>query len=261
MHTLGVVSYRNSLPLWKPLEAQSERVRIARDVPSRLQAGLDSREFDAALLPVADFFRHGGHLTSDACIGADGPVRSVLIFASREPRDWKNLALDTSSHTSAALTQVLLRDHWKIAPELQDHAPDFSAMRSRFDAWLLIGDLALEARCKYLHDPAVQIYDLAEEWRALTGLPFVFAAWIARSDLPPRERDELSRLLSSARDRGLQQIPALARESATPELSARLIESYLSQAIQFKITPRHRAAMDEFHARLSAHGLVQAAST
>ncbi len=256
MHTLGVVSYRNSLPLWKPLQTMSERIKIALDVPSRLQAGLDSQQFDAALLPTVDFFRHGGHLTSDACIGADGPVRSVLIFANREPRDWKSLALDTSSHTSVALTQVLLRDHWKSAPTLQEHAPDFQAMQSRFDAWLLIGDEALSARGKYLHDPSVRIYDLAEEWRSLTGLPFVFAAWIARQDLPARARAELSGLLSQSRDCGLEQIPTLARESATPELSAEVIEHYLSHAIQFTITPRHRAAMEEFRARLSARGLI-----
>lgn len=258
MHTLGVVSYHNSLPLWKPLAEMSASIRIVLDVPSRLQARLDTREADAALLPIADFFRHGGHLISDAGICADGPVRSVLLFshADREPKSWKSIALDTSSHTSAALTQVLLRDHWRASPELQDQAPDFDAMRPSFDAWLLIGDAALEARGKYLSDPSIKIYDLAEEWRILTGLPFVFAAWIAREDLAPGEREQLGGLLSLARDHGQGQISALARDSATSELSAEVIENYLRHAIGFVITERHREAMNEFRARCSRHGLI-----
>lgn len=258
MHTLGVVSYRNALPLWKPLEVMSAGIRIVRDVPARLQHKLDAREVDAALLPIADFFRHGGHIISDAGICADGPVRSVLLFShsGRAPRDWKSLALDTSSHTSVALSQVLLRDHWNSAPAMQDHAPDFSAMQRRFDAWLLIGDLALEARQKFRCDSSISIYDLAEEWRALTGLPFVFAAWVARADLPICEREELGDLLSRARDRGLEQIPRLARESATPTLGADVIEDYLRRAIGFSITSRHQAAMDEFRARCERHGLL-----
>ena len=256
MHTLGVVSYRNALPLWKPLQELSAGIRIVREVPARLQHKLDNREVQAALLPAVDFFRHGGHLISDAGIGADGEVRSVLIFSRKPPRDWHAIGLDTSSHTSVALTQVLLRDHWNIAPEMHDHAPNFQAMSARFDAWLLIGDPALEARGKYLHDSEIQIFDLAAEWRALTGLPFVFAAWIAHSDLPICEREELGDLLSTARNYGLRQIPLLARESATPQLSAEIIESYLSHAIQFTLTPRHRAAMDEFRARCLRHGLA-----
>lgn len=258
MHTLGVVSYRNALPLWKPLEKLSAEIQIVRGVPSSLQARLDAGEVDAALLPIADFFRHGGHLISDAGICAHGPVRSVLLFShsNREPQAWKRVALDTSSHTSVALTQVLLHDRWEAAPELQDHAPDFNAMRARFDAWLLIGDAALEARTKYLHDSSIRIYDLAQEWKALTGLPFVFAAWIARSGLALCEREELGDLLSLARDRGLSQITTLARESATAELSAEVIGSYLREAIGFTITERHRTAMDEFRARCARHGLA-----
>jgi chorismate dehydratase len=260
MHTLGVVSYRNSLPLWKPLKSLGANVSLQLDVPARLQAMLDARTADAALLPIADFLRHGGHRISDAGICADGPVRSVLVFAhaEREPQQWKNLALDTSSHTSVALTQVLLHDHWNSSPALQDHAPDFEAMR-QFDAWLLIGDNALAARCKYLHDPSIKIYDLAEEWRTLTSLPFVFAAWIARADLDACAREELGDLLSLARNRGLTQVPALARESLSPdfpELTAEVIESYLTDAIGFRITERHRAAIDEFRARCERHGLA-----
>jgi hypothetical protein len=91
MHTLGVVSYFNALPLWKPLAEISASIRIVPDVPANLGTKLQSGEVDAALLPIVDWFRLGGHLISDAGIAADGPVRSVLVFARRPPREWRTL--------------------------------------------------------------------------------------------------------------------------------------------------------------------------
>ena len=245
---LGVVSYLNALPLWKPLE-QLTRVEIVREVPSRLQQLLQSREVEAALLPVVDWIRHGGHAISDAGICADGPVRSVLIFSHKEPREWRTLGADTSSHTSVALSQVLARDLWHTAPVIVAHAPDFTVMRARFDAWLLIGDAALEARAHC--PPDVRIFDLAQCWRDLTGLPFVFATWVAREDLSVCEREDLGDLLSLARDKGELQISLLAREASSP-LPSEEIESYLREAIGYRVTARHRMAMEEFRARCAA---------
>jgi chorismate dehydratase len=242
---IGAVSYLNALPLWKPLE-QLSQAQIAREVPSRLQQLLQNCEVEAALLPVIDWIRHGGHAISDAGICADGEVRSVLVFSEKEPREWRTLGADTSSHTSVALTQVLARDLWQCAPEIIAHPPDFDAMRARFDAWLLIGDAALEARASC--PPDVRIFDLAQQWRELTGLPFVFATWVAREDLSECEREELGDLLSLARDKGEKQIPLLAREASSP-LPKEEIESYLCEAIGYRITPRHREAMEEFRLR------------
>jgi chorismate dehydratase len=129
-------------------------------------------------------------------------------------------------------------------------------MQAHLDAWLLIGDPALRARHKYLHDPDIQIFDLADEWRALTGLPFVFAAWIARHHMELCEREELGDLLSLARDRGLRQIPQLAREAEAGDLAPEEIEDYLQNAIHYTLSDRHRAAVELFRAKCKAHGLI-----
>ena len=123
MIRLGVVSYLNSLPLWKPLQARDD-VQIVRAFPSQLQSLLDASEVDAALLPIVDHFRHGGHLVSDACIGADGAVRSVLLLSQKPLREIASVAIDTSSHSSVALTRVLLQDAIGIAPPFFDFKPD-----------------------------------------------------------------------------------------------------------------------------------------
>src|SRR5260370_27067096 len=47
------------------------------------------------------------------------------------------------------------------------------------DAALLIGDPAMLIDRSGLH-----VYDLAEEWRKHTGLPFVFAFWAVRPNSP-----------------------------------------------------------------------------
>jgi chorismate dehydratase len=253
MFRLGVVSYLNALPLWKPLENRDD-MKIVRAVPSRLQNLLDRREIDVALLPIVDYFRHGGTLISDACIGAEGPVRSVLLFSKVSPRDIQSVAVDTSSHTSVALLKVLLADRFGIAPPFFDAAPDLTAMLRNHNAALLIGDAALEAAQNAAED--IFISDLAEVWRDLTGLPFVFAAWIARSDLATCDAQELGDLLSLARDQGTKQIPLLARGQTDSPLPAALIEEYLSHAIQFVLTERHRAAIEEFRRRCAHHHLI-----
>ena len=47
-------------------------------------------------------------------------------------------------------------------------------------AELSIGDAALEKICSGEKSPFV--YDLSFEWKRMTGLPFVFARWVARGD-------------------------------------------------------------------------------
>ena len=254
MIRLGVVSYLNALPLWKPL-AQRDDIEIVRDVPSRLQSLLDADEVDAALLPIVDYFRHGGHLVSDACIGADGAVRSVLLLSQKPLREIASVAIDISSHSSVALTRVSLQDAVGIAPSFFDYAPDLAAMWREHDAALLIGDAALEAVNNGLPENVV-VWDLGAAWHDLTGLPFVFAAWIARENLSQNQRDELSVLLSQTRDEGETCIAEYAREAAHPTLPVALIESYLRHAIGYYITPRHRAGIDEFRARCAKFDLI-----
>jgi len=248
MWKLGVVSYLNSLPLYRPLEARGE-VEIVRVVPSLLANIVDSGQCDAALLPIVDHLRgHGDGLVSDAIIGATGFVRSVLMFSKVPPDRVRTIAADTSSHTSVALLRVLLRDLYGLEPAFREAAPNLESMLRDHDAALIIGDPALVA---VQHPGDLHVFDLATAWQELTGLPFVFAAWTKRRGLDEDQTAELAAYLNAARNEGTGSVAQIVRENPTgTKLTAEVVTKYLDGTIQYTLTERHRAGMEEFRRRL-----------
>ncbi len=243
---LGVVPYLNALPLHWSLRGQSE-VEIVADFPANLGARLQNGEFDAALLPAADHLRGiGDGILGDAIVGATREVRSVLLFSKVEIERIESVALDASSHSSVALIRIILGDFYRLQPDFFNHRPDLAAMLHRADAALLIGDPALETaqNCAALH-----LYDLAALWHHFTGLSFVFAAWTAKSGL--ENRGALEKRLDEARDVGETQIsPIVAANPLGTSLPVAVVESYLRGAIEYRLTPAHRAGMEEFGRRM-----------
>ena len=252
MFKLGVVSFLNALPLYATLRGRDD-ICIVPALPAQLADGLRAGIYDAALMPVVDHLRGvGDGLLGDAIVGATSRVRSVMLFSNVEIENVKSLALDTSSHSSVALTQVIARDFYGLNPRLIHHAPDVAAMLGAADAALLIGDPALIA----VQNPGkMHVYDLANEWQKFTGLSFVFAAWAARDGL--KNRDELAAILNCARDEGRAQIPQLvSAETLPPQLSPATVEDYLSNIIEHRRTPSHSAGLEMFARRLAKLGLL-----
>ena len=249
MLTLGSVPYLNALPLYRTLET-SGQAKILRVVPARLGKHLHTGECAAALLPIVDHFRDPqSSLISDACIGSNGAVRSVLLFSKKSPREIQSVAADTSSHTSVALLRVLLADAFNVRPPFVDHTPNLEQMLQQHDAALIIGDNALEA---VQNPPDVEILDLGAQWKKLTGLPFVFAAWIAR-----QPNENLGEILSFARDEGEASLKQIVAENPIPtRLSPAQIEDYLRHAVTFHLDENHRAGLEEFRARCHKHELI-----
>ena len=264
MFTLGVVSYLNALPLYRTLET-SGQVRVRSKVPSQLAAMLDAGECDAAIMPVVDFLRgFGSQMISDACIGTkvqgDGAVESVLLF-HRVPLDKiTSVAVDTGSHSSVALTRIILADAHGVLPPFHEHAPNLAQMLQKHEAALLIGDAALEAKNAVeasLDFPQHHILDLGAAWKKLTGLPFVFAAWIARRDLSESDARVLSGVLQAARDEGIATIPKIVAGNAIPTtLPTKQIEIYLRDSIEFHVSDLHRKGLEEFRVRCEKHNLL-----
>ncbi len=254
MFRLGVVSFLNALPLYATLYGRPD-IQIIPALPARLAEGLTSGIYDAALMPVVDHLRGvGDGLLGNAIVGATGHVQSVMLFAKVPLEDVKSIALDTSSHSSVALTTIIARDFYNLNPQLIHHAPDLNAMLNAADAALLIGDPALIA----MQDPGeMHIYDLAEQWQKFTGLSFIFAAWAARDGLEAGKRDELTRILNQARDDGKARIRQIvAAQTLPPQLSPAIVEDYLSNIIEHRRTPAHGAGLDEFRRRLAGLDLL-----
>ena len=254
MFRLGVVSFLNALPLYATLRERDD-ICIIPALPARLADGLTNGIYDAALMPVVDHLRGvGDGLLGDAIVGATGRVRSVMLFSNVAIENVKSIALDTSSHSSVALTQVIARDFYGLNPRLIHHAPDVAAMLGAADAALLIGDPALIA----VQNPGkMHVYDLANEWRKFTGLSFIFAAWAAREGLETEKRDELTQILNQARDEGKANIAQLvAQEPLPPALSPAIVEDYLSNIIEHRRTPSHSAGLEMFRRRLAKLNLL-----
>lgn len=249
VHRVGSVSYLNAKPLIYGLEADDD-IRLSLEVPSRLLAGLESGEFDVALLPVIDYQRFGGlRLLLSGGIGSNGATLTVRIFSAVPIREIQCLACDTDSHTSVALARIILAERYDRRPEFIPLSR--VATNDQTTARLLIGDKVV---CEEPQGLPHQI-DLGHEWKELTGLPFVFAAWIARAGV---RLGDLSERLRKAKARGLANVDEIIARHALPRgWPADVARRYLTQHLEYDITPRHLQAIALFHELAARHGLVR----
>jgi chorismate dehydratase len=179
--SIAASSYLNAAPLCYSFVYGSLKDRctfLSDEAPARCAELLAEGLADAALIPVIEYQRIPGlKIAPGACVASKGSVRSVLL-ASRVPiAQVRSVALDTSSRTSAALIQIILGRFYKLGVSYRPSPPMLDRMLESNDAALIIGDPAMLIDRSSLH-----VYDLAEEWRKHTGLPFVFAFWAIRAD-------------------------------------------------------------------------------
>jgi chorismate dehydratase len=181
-------------------------------------------------------------------------VNSVAVFTRVPVTQIRTLALDTSSRTSVALTKILCARHWGVAPAFIPAAPDVRAMLADADAALVIGDPALEIDPGPLGAAKV---DLGLEWQAMTGLPFVYAVWTGRDGAVDHEQVAA---LQAARDRGVREVAAIAREAAAGDRAseARALV-YLRDTLKYGLGDREIAGLERFHALAVELGLAPAA--
>jgi chorismate dehydratase len=232
------VPYLNAKPLLEGLEREVGEVRLA--VPAELTRLLRAGEVDVVLAPVVAAFEMPAlSIVPAGAVCTRGAVGSVLLFSKTAPGDARVVALDSSSRTSAALTRVLYRFRWNASPRFVTRPSDPDLTRLEEDAALLIGDPALVAR--WTGPPPV---DLGHEWCAWTGLPFVFAAWVARSD-------DIARAalvpLRRAAERGQAHLEEIAAAGATTLGLARDdAERYLRQRLSFEFGADERRGLERF---------------
>ncbi len=224
--TLGVVRYLNARPLTVALEGRAG-LTLVPDVPSRLVERFRDGHLDAALLPVMAWFDGvGAAIVPGIGVCSSGPVESVRLFCRRPLRETRRVLLDRESVTSNTLCRILLRRALELRPEFV--VPGIDARPADGDAELRIGDKGMA------DDPAaVETVDLGEAWQRWTGLPFVYAAWIARADRPAAG---LTALLHDALETGLPRIPTLAAEGARATgLPPPRCERYLRDRIRYRV--------------------------
>jgi len=248
---VGAVSYLNTRPLVHGLRELAPDIDLVFDLPSRLADRLAVSDLDVALIPSIEYFQDPEYrIVSDACIACRGPVLSVKLLSRVPPDQIRTLALDEGSRTSASLLRILLRERFKLSPRLERLPLGAGVADTQADAILLIGDRAI-------HTPLgkfVAEWDLGDEWTRWLRLPFVFAMWVARPDV---DTDSLAVALSAARDAGLRDLEAIARDAAPDvDLSTEACLGYFRDNLYFFLGPEERKGLEFFRERAIAMGLA-----
>lgn len=253
---IGAVSYLNSKPLIEGLARSLPDAHLILDYPSRLADELQRGRLDVALIPSVESFSDPDYrIVSNACVATRGPVMSVKLYSRCHPGEIRTLALDEGSRTSACLTKVILHDQFGVQPHLEPLPMEWDTTSSRADAILLIGDRAMREPTEKFHT----VWDLGQKWLEWTGLPFVFAMWVARCDT---DLGGLEKAFSSARDLGVASIPQIALREAEPlGLSVTVAERYLRENLHFTLGNGERQGLTQFHRLAAELGLVRPQST
>jgi len=248
---VGAVRYLNARPLIYGLAEQHERLQLCMDVPSRLADKLRAGELDVALIPAVEYFAWPDRVVvTDACVACRGPVRSVKLYSRVPPPEIRTLALDEGSRTSAALTRILLKERYGIEPQLAPLSLGTPLEQSPADATMLVGDRGMLPAAGRFHTE----WDLGEVWNRWTGLPFVFALWVARAGV---ELQGVEAALARARDDGLQHLDEIARQAAGQiGLPADDCLDYLRRNICFRLGSEERRGLEHFYRLAAKHALV-----
>ena len=257
---VGAVSYLNTVPLVDGLAAdQPHDIELTFDLPSRLADQLAAGTLDVGLIPCIEFFQNPSYeIISDACIACRGPVWSVKLLSRTPFEAIRSLSLDEGSRTSAALVRILLNQRYSIEPDLCKLPMGADVGSSQTDAVLIIGDRAMHTQqfeAEFPHQ-----WDLGEQWRAWSGLSFVFAMWVGRSDLSAPHIASIDQALSAARDRGVSRLETIAKEQASRfDLTETQCLHYLRDNLYFHLGEQERAGLRRF--RELAHELSLAPSS
>jgi len=239
---LGAVSYLNTKPLVYGLDAHRDQFDVRFDVPAKCAELLHDGRVDLGLIPAIEYLRGDYMIVPDVSIASDGDVSTVAIFSRVPVEKIATIALDLSSRTSVALTRVLCAKHWGIAPAFTPAEPHLDAMLRRADAALVIGDPAFDI------DPAkhgVTKIDLGGEWKALTGLPFVYAMWVGRAGVASPEH---CRSLAAAKAHGLSHLPEIARQAAGGDaVFEQRALVYLRDNLKYGLGEDAQAGLRRFH--------------
>jgi predicted solute-binding protein len=237
------VSYLNTVPLvWGMLHGpQRGLFNLDFRIPAECADRMASGEADIGIVPSFELTRQDLAIVTGAGIASHGAVHSILLATRRPPDGIRTLAADSSSRTSVQLARVILERRFGAAPDITPHAPDLEAMLRKADAALLIGDPALRVGAP---PEGVRLYDLGEEWSAMTGLPMVFAVWAGKREMVTPERAEAFReSMRYGRER-IDEIVALEapRRGFPPEL----VRYYLERNIVHELGPKDYEGMDLF---------------
>ena len=234
-----MVSYLNTRPLLLGMEQSpfKERIELMKAYPAQIAQALLDDTIDIGLVPVAIMpLLKSPQLVSKYVIGTEGEVASVALF-SKVPMDQiEKVYLDYQSRTSVALAKILFKNYWKKEVEFLNATEGYMDHMNGTTAGIIIGDRALACLSRFEH-----IYDLGLAWKQYSGLPFVFAAWVANKPIPL----EFMEAFDTANGYGLSHLEeVIALIPANEQVYD--LHKYYTENISYELTPNKSAGMDKF---------------
>ncbi len=230
MLAVGRIPYINCFPVYGAVGRGIVPIGAALvgGVPTALNRLMADGALDVSVVSAVEYARDSERylLLPDLAISCDGPVRSVMLFSTEpaEELDGKRVLVSRSSMTSVHLLELLFEHVWRARPEFVPGDAEAEALVREggepVAARLVIGDAALMLQSD-AHPVAAahgqqypHVYDLGAEWKAWTGLPFVFAVWVAQRTTPVTEAPAVHAALIQSRDWGLAHLDELSAQAA-----------------------------------------------
>ena len=267
---LGHIAFLNVLPLTYALaHGAAQGLDILRATPAQLNGRLEAKNLDVSGVSSITYARHADDLLilPDVCIASDGDVRSVLLV-SRVPAEnigARRVLLSDKSASSHALLKIILRRAYDAVPQYETRAltPEDPVPEGAAGA-LFIGDDALEL---YHHPPdGIYIYDLAREWKQMTGARMVFGIWAAARTFAAAHPAELE-MVHGRIAAAFEGWDAVKDAAITEVLShdgrftrAQLTE-YLGSAVVWQLDEATLAGLRLFYRYAAEDGLIARAPT
>lgn len=227
----------NAVPMLHGIKNSSiiNDIELSINYPSILAQQLKDKDIDIALLPVAVIPTiPGANIVSDYGIAADGEVASVAIYSMVPMEEIETVYLDYQSRTSIMLARLLLRDYWKKDVDFKPATEHYIEYINDKSAGVIIGDRALRQLNNFNY-----VYDLSAAWKQHTGLPFVFAAWVANKELPAEFIDKFNK----ANAEGLKHIDEIVAETAFPYYD---LKKYYTENIHYYLDAEKKKGLHKF---------------
>jgi len=265
---VGRIPYINCYPVYGGIDrgVVTLDAELVDGIPSRLNRLMARGALDISVISAVEYARDAARylLLPDLAISCDGPVRSVMLF-SRVPAaslSGRRVLVTRSSMTSVVLLELLFENVWDARPTFVPADAQLADLargeQPEHDARLIIGDAALllSSGASDLARQYPYAYDLGAEWKQWTGLPFVFAVWVALRTTPVEHSLALHAQRSRSRDWGLANLPELADQaSAATGVSRPAALEYLS-GLDYGLRYEHLAGLTTFFGKLAASGRV-----
>lgn len=273
---IGRIPYINCYPVYGAIDRGivPMAAELIDGVPTALNREMAAGTLDVSVISAVEYARDAKKylLLPDLSICSDGPVRSVVLFSKRPASELhgRRVLVSRSSMTSVALLELLFDNVWQAKPAFVPSNAELVDV-ARFgdeehDARLVIGDAALHLwsrlRTPELQDDGDRLseyryaYDLGAEWKAWTGLPFVFAVWVAQRGAPVSEALAAHAGLIASRDWGLGHLDPLAAQAALATGVHRSVCLEYLSGLDYGLSYQHLAGLTEFFRRLVAAGKV-----